>query len=77
MKEYKTVCKIAGPLVFVEKTEPVRGTCKQYSKNAMPQEIAITPIKGKVLNHENSAIFKCPYHAKVINTFDATKSKIV
>ena len=23
MKEYKTVNKIAGPLVFVEKTEPV------------------------------------------------------
>lgn len=23
MKEYKTVCKIAGPLLFVEKTEPV------------------------------------------------------
>ena len=23
MKEYKTITKIAGPLIFVEKTEPI------------------------------------------------------
>jgi hypothetical protein len=53
------------------------GTCRQYSKKAIPQDIAITPIKGSALNHENSAIFKWPYHANVMKTFDAIKSNIV
>ena len=40
-------------------------------------EKAITAITGNALNHENSAIFKWPYHANVINTFDATNNNIV
>ena len=60
-------------------SKPIRlaGTCRQYSKNAIPHEMAITPIKGKVLNHENSAIFRWPYQASVMNTFDAIKSNMV
>ncbi len=45
------------------------GTCRQYSKKAMPQLARMTVISGADLN------FKCPYHAKVIKTFEAVKSK--
>ena len=48
-----------------------------YSKNAIPHEMAITPINGKALNQENSAIFRWPYQASVMNTFDAIKSNMV
>ena len=68
-----------GPYTPPLPSKPIRlaGTCKQYSKNAIPHDKAITPIRGKVLNHENSAIFRWPYHASVINTFDATNNAIV
>src|SRR3712207_9485736 len=46
------------------------GTANQYSTKAMPQ-LAITAIhRGEVLN------FKCPYHAKVMNTFEAISSRM-
>lgn len=37
----------------------------------MTQLKVITPIRGRAANQEYSCfIFKCPYHAKVIKTFD-------
>ena len=59
------------------KADTVGGHLQAIFKNAMPHDNAITPIKGKVLNHENSAIFRWPYHASVINTFDAINNAIV
>ena len=41
------------------------GTCRQYSKKAMPQLAIITIHSGDDLN------LKCPYQANVIKTFDA------
>ena len=77
-----TSCKILscisekGP-PFPSKPMRLAGTCKQYSKKAIPHDNAITAIIGKALNHENSAIFKWPYHANVIKTFEAMRSNIV
>ena len=53
------------------------GTWKIYSKNAIPQLIRIIAISGKVSNHLNSFIFKCPYQASVINTLEITSNVMV
>src|SRR5690606_25889692 len=47
------------------------GTCKQYSKNAIPQETSTTIQRGDSLN------FKCPYQAKVMKMFEAVRRRIV
>jgi len=46
------------------------GTAKQYSKKAIPQLTRITVISGADL------YFRCPYHANVMNTFDAVRRRI-
>jgi len=47
------------------------GTCRQYSKKAIPQLINITSRKAEVLN------FKCPYQAKVMNMLESKSKPIV
>src|ERR1700734_2420119 len=48
------------------------GTCRRYSKNAMPQ------LASAAMNHERSPrFFRCAYHANVIKTFDPISSTIV
>ena len=42
------------------------GTARQYSSSAMDQLTRITAHSGCALN------FKCPYHAKVMNTLDSS-----
>src|SRR5690606_20729172 len=44
------------------------GTCRQYSKKAIPQLARITTTSGVVLN------FRCPYQAKVMNRFEAVSN---
>ncbi len=46
------------------------GTCRQYSKKAMPQLTRIAIISGVLL------YFRCPYHAKVMKTLLASSSRI-
>src|SRR4051812_12659716 len=41
------------------------GTCKQYSKNAIPQLMRIAAQSVRFRPN-----FKCPYHAMVMNTLD-------
>ena len=53
------------------------GTWKQYSASAIPQLIRIMAINGSDWNHFMDTNFKCPYHAKVIKTFDSMSSKTV
>src|SRR5262245_47520912 len=54
-------------------SEPMRlaGTCKQYSKKAIPQLTRIAAIRELCL------YFRCPYQANVMNTLDAISSKMV
>lgn len=48
-----------------------------YSKKAIAQLKAITPISGNAANQLNSSrIFKCPYHANVMKTFENTSNTI-
>ena len=54
---------IVCPILFA-------GTCRQYSKNAIPQLIKIISQSAPDLN------FKCPYQANVINILDNV-SKII
>lgn len=55
MKEYKTVCKIAGPLVFVEKTEPV--SYEEQVSLVLPDG---TMKRGKVLDtSEDLVVVQC------------------
>ena len=55
MKEYKTVCKIAGPLVFVEKTEPV--SYEEQVSLVLPDG---TMTRGKVLDtSEDLVVVQC------------------
>ena len=42
------------------------GTANQYSRKAMPQLTRTAPQSGAALN------LRCPYQAKVMNTFEAT-----
>src|ERR1019366_1948084 len=44
------------------------GTCRRYSKNAMPQLGRMTSSSGLLLN------FKWPYHANVMKTFEQVSS---
>src|SRR3954462_8293651 len=44
------------------------GTAKQYSTNAMPQLTITTSQSGLSVN------FRCPYQAKVMNTFEIRSS---
>lgn len=49
-----------------------------YSKKAIAQLKAITPISGSVANQEYSCfIFKWPYQANVINILDTINSNTV
>ena len=49
-----------------------------YSKKAIAQLNAITPISGRAANQLYSCfIFKCPYQANVIKTLDTTSNKMV
>lgn len=59
--------------------KPIRfaGTVRQYSKKAIPHENKITRISGHPLEIFISLSFKWPYHAKVINMFDATSIRTV
>src|SRR5665213_1450983 len=53
--------------------EPMRfaGTCRQYSKNAMPQLMRMTFHSGTDLN------LRCPYQAKVMKMFEPMSRRIV
>src|SRR5262245_18810195 len=45
------------------------GTCRRYSKSAMPQ------LASAAIHHGQAArFFRCAYQAKVMNTFEATSS---
>ena len=49
-----------------------------YSKKAIDQLNATTPIRGKDANQPYSCfILRCPYHAKVIKTLDTMSNNIV
>lgn len=48
------------------------GTCKRYSKNAIPQLTKMTNNKGLLLK-----FFKRPYQAKVINKFEKKRNVTV
>ena len=49
-----------------------------YSKKAIAQLNAITPISGRAANQLSSCfIFKCPYQANVIKTLDTISNKMV
>ena len=53
------------------------GTCRQYSKKAIAQLKAMTPISGKEANQLNSSrIFRCPYQANVMKMFEKTNNPI-
>src|SRR5262245_55141415 len=54
-------------------SEPIRlaGTCRQYSKKAIPQLTRIAAISELCL------YFRCPYQAKVMNTLEARSSTMV
>src|SRR5437868_13302755 len=49
------------------------GTWSRYSKSAMPQLTSATTY------HDEPSLknFRCPYHATVMNTLEATSSRIV
>ena len=53
------------------------GTWQQYSKNAMAQLNAITPIKGQLLLTPDCCNFKCPYHANVTKTLLHINNKML
>ena len=53
------------------------GTCAQYSRNATPQENRITRISGQLEEIFISCSLRWPYHANVMNMFDAISSSIV
>lgn len=59
--------------------EPIRfaGTCKQYSKKAIPQEMRMTRISGQPSEMCISCSFRCPYQAKVIQIFEPISNRIV
>ena len=61
---------ILDPILFA-------GTARQYSKNAIPHDNRITRINGHPVEIFISCSFRCPYHAKVISTFDATSINTV
>ena len=49
-----------------------------YSKKAIAQLNAMTPIRGREANQLNSCfIFKCPYQANVMKTVDTINNKMV
>ena len=48
------------------------GTCMRYSNNAMHQLISATIHHGLPLR-----FFRCPYQAKVMNTFEAASINAV
>src|SRR3982750_4648763 len=51
--------------------KPIRfaGTCSRYSNSAMPHETSAASHHGQVCTWR-----RCPYQAKVMNTFDAARS---
>lgn len=59
--------------------KPIRfaGTWAQYSKKAMNQERAITPIRGQWLITLVSCNFRCPYQAKVMKMLEVISNPIV
>ena len=68
--------RVKGPPFSLE---PMRlaGMDRQYSKKAIPQDIRMMRISGHPVEIFISCNLKCPYQAKVINTFDATSISIV
>lgn len=53
------------------------GTWAQYSRNATPHEKRMTTNNGQLDDIFISWSFRWPYHANVMNTFDAIRSSIV
>ena len=60
-------------------TYPIRlaGTWKAYSNSATPHEKSITAYNGQFLASPVDWSFRCPYHAKVMNTLEITSNRIV
>src|ERR1700722_8289949 len=48
------------------------GTCSRYSNKAMPQLTRAATTQGRVFNS-----LRCPYQAKVMNTFERLSSPTV
>src|SRR5678809_1412324 len=69
----KTTSVIASCMILScgndSSVKPMRlaGTCRRYSKSAMPQ-LAIAAIHQGLAERS----FRCAYHAKVMNTLEAT-----
>src|SRR3954466_1613662 len=61
--------------VYPASRKPIRfaGTCNRYSNSAMPQLASATTY------HEEPSLknFRWPYQATVMNTFEATRSRMV
>lgn len=53
------------------------GTWTIYSNKAMAQLNSITPQSGRFLSCSTPLNFKCPYQARVINTFDIISKPMV
>ena len=65
-----------GPPLMLD---PMRlaGTCKQYSKNAIPHENRITNNIGHPSEICICCSLRCPYHAKVIQMLDPISKRMV
>ena len=73
MKEYRTISKIAGPLVFVEKTEPIAygelvnivladGTTKRGQVLDTSDELVVSPdLRDHCRYRERQ---RCPVHGR-------------
>ena len=53
------------------------GTWQQYSKKAIAQLKAMTPMSGQWLLTPVCCSFRCPYHASVMKMLLSTRSRIV
>lgn len=67
---------LKGP-PFSMKPKRLAGTWQQYSKKAMPQENAITPMSGQLLETPDCCSRRCPYQANVMKTLLSMSSMMV
>ena len=68
--------RLKGPPLSMN---PIRlaGTWQQYSKKAMAQLNAMTPMSGQWLLTPVCCSFRCPYHASVMKMLLSKRSRIV
>src|SRR5258708_33677213 len=69
-----TSCRIFSCASDTPPANPMRlaGTCSRYSKRAMPQLTSAARYQGVEVRY-----FRWPYHANVMNRFDAASSVTV